>query len=329
MNNRNFTFAGAALLIAGLFVPIVSFPVLGTVNLFNNGSNHLAIALVVLAAIAAFLASKDRQAEVIWPAAATAGILLYAFARLQYAISQMRESLKTELADNPFAGLAQAAVGSIQLQWGWLLLALATGLLIYSAVKAEREEGARLLNLPADGLGKAVVAVSVLLVVATAGYDLLRRSSASVPSNAGAGAKAAAVSDDAPTTTAEGPSADEAAYIKNNLRLYDLEASYQNSLLDGRVPGVNFKLKNSGNRTLNKVSVRVVFYDAEGNAIAEEEYTPVVVSEYNIGDNNPLRPNYIYQNEPDKFWVAKKVPSEWQEGKATATITDIDFAPRG
>ena len=93
---------------------------------------------------------------------------------------------------------------------------------------------------------------------------------------------------------------------------------------------MTFKIKNNGNRTLNGVTVRVVFYDSAGKPISEEEYNPVIVSSYNFGDDNkPLRPNYIWQDEADKFYAAKSVPSEWEVGKASATITDIDFAPNG
>ena len=130
-------------------------------------------------------------------------------------------------------------------------------------------------------------------------------------------------------TTAEGPTPEEAAYIKQNLRLYDLRAKRYDSVLDGNVPGVDFKIQNNGNRTLNKVTVRVVFYDAAGNPISEEEYNPVIVSEYSIGDNAPLRPHYIWQQELGSFYEAKNVPSEWAEGKASATIADIEFAPNG
>jgi hypothetical protein len=90
---------------------------------------------------------------------------------------------------------------------------------------------------------------------------------------------------------------------------------------------VDFKIQNNGDRTLNKVTVRVIFFDAAGTPISEEEYHPVVVSAYSIGDNTPLRPHYIWQQESDKFYEAKNVPSEWAEGKATATITEIEFGP--
>ena len=44
------------------------------------------------------------------------------------------------------------------------------------------------------------------------------------------------------------------------------------------------------------------------------------------GDNKPLRPNYIWQQEPDKFFSSKSVPDEWATGKATASIVEIEFA---
>ncbi len=110
------------------------------------------------------------------------------------------------------------------------------------------------------------------------------------------------------------------------LDLYDFQARYYESLLDGNVPGVEFKIRNRGSRTLREVEVTVYFRDAWGNTIAEEDYHPVLVSEYSFGDNKPLKPNYIWQMEHGSFYKAPSVPSEWQEGNAIAQITDIEFA---
>ena len=116
----------------------------------------------------------------------------------------------------------------------------------------------------------------------------------------------------------------KADYIKNDLELYDFSARYQDSILDGRVPGVDFKLHNKGARTLQKVEVTVYFKDAAGNVIWEEKYFPVLVTEFGT-DNTPLKPGYIWQMESGHFYAAKKVPSEWQEGSARAVVTDIEF----
>ncbi len=114
------------------------------------------------------------------------------------------------------------------------------------------------------------------------------------------------------------------AYI-DKVKLYDFTAKYFSTYLDGKTPGVTFKIKNEGDKILTKVEVTAYFKDASNNTIAEEDYHPVLVSEYSFGDNKPLKPNYIWQMEQGKFYNAKSVPSEWQEGNAVAKITDIEF----
>ncbi|MFC1621424.1 hypothetical protein ACFL2G_03870 [Candidatus Omnitrophota bacterium] len=114
------------------------------------------------------------------------------------------------------------------------------------------------------------------------------------------------------------------SYI-DNVELYDFEAKYFDSMFEGRRPGVTFKIKNAGDKILNRVEVTVYFKDSSGNVIAEEDYHPVLVSDFSLGDNKPLKPNYIWQMESGKFYQAKSVPSEWQEGNAIAKVTDIEF----
>ena len=117
------------------------------------------------------------------------------------------------------------------------------------------------------------------------------------------------------------------AYISQQLELYDVTVEYMDSLIDGKVPGVLFKLRNKGKKTLDQVEVTVYFKDATGAVIAEEDFHPVLVSEYSYsGDNKPLKPGYVWQMESGKFYSAKSVPSEWEEGSIDAAITDIEFA---
>lgn len=120
--------------------------------------------------------------------------------------------------------------------------------------------------------------------------------------------------------------AQSAEYIAQHVELYDVSAKYMNAALDGRVPGVLFKVRNNGDRSLDRVEVTIYFRDASGRVIAEEDYHPVLVSEYSFsGDNKPLKPGYIWQMEKGKFYSAKKVPDEWEEGSVDAAITEIKF----
>ena len=112
----------------------------------------------------------------------------------------------------------------------------------------------------------------------------------------------------------------------DKVKLYDFNAKYYATYLEKRVPGVNFKVKNNGDRALTEVEVTVYFKNRAGDIISEENYHPVLVREISFsGDNKPLKPGYIWQMERDKFYQAKKVPDEWKEGSATAKITNIEF----
>ncbi len=215
-------------------------------------------------------------------------------------------------------------MASVGLQWGWLVLAAAPALLVYVAVQDRKADGAPLLSIN-DGVEKIVAGVSALMLLISPVQDAWTHFSApKVASSTDAIPAVAATQSEASSS----PSAEAASYINKSLRLYQFEAKYYDSLLDGRVPGVDFKIKNEGDRTINSLTVKVEFLDADDQPIAEELYYPVNVSGISIGnEDKPLRPNYIWQQESGQFYTAKTVPSEWKEGNARATITDIEFDP--
>lgn len=323
MTHRNIIFIGAALVAAGVFAPIVSLPMIGPVNIFGNGGNAAGLVLLALALLSAGVAAKELTTAAFWPGVAAGGVVIYCFARLQFGMAQMRASLK-ELEGNPFAGLVEGAIGSVQIQWGWLVLAAGVAMIVYGGFKSASSRSV-LFSVP-SGLTRVAAAAAVVALLAVPALDAFNGAWRSAGASAAPGVAAAA--EPGAMAVATGPSREETTYIAQNLQVYALEAKYFDSMLDGRVPGVTFKVKNNGARTLHKVVVRVAFQDAEGRSIAEEEYMLVLVSEYSFGDaNTPLRPNYIAQQERGSFYTAKSVPSEWATGRATATITDIEFAP--
>ncbi|GGH27429.1 hypothetical protein [Paenibacillus segetis] len=115
----------------------------------------------------------------------------------------------------------------------------------------------------------------------------------------------------------------EEEYINNLLQIYDFKAVYMDSWLDGKVPGVVFKIKNKGEKTLSEIEVTVYFTDANGNNIAEDTYYPVFDSA--VSDFKELKPNYTFQLDNDHFYSAKLVPKEWKSGDANIKITSIKF----
>ena len=166
------------------------------------------------------------------------------------------------------------------------------------------------------------VSVLALLIASVMGFGMFAATS-DVISNITEEMEASAIEGEALRTQENSV---KTAYITEHLELYDVSAKYTESVIDGRVPGVLFKVRNNGERSLDKVEVTVYFKDASGNVIAEEDYLPVLVTEYSFfGDNKPLKAGYVWQMEQGKFYAAKSVPSEWDEGNIAATITDIRF----
>lgn len=325
MNSKTMGFVGSGLLIVGLFLPIATLPFLGSVTLMSNGFNVIAIGLLILGLLSGVLNWAERREALIWTGGAALLTVIYMFGRLQWSMMEMRSNLAQGLEGNPFAGLAQTAMASVGLQWGWLILAVGPAVLLYVAVQDRKAEGLPLISA-GDGVERVAAGISVLVLLVAPVKDAWG-SINSADANA-VTANSVLSSPVTQSETSSGPTADEARYISDSLRLYEFKAKYYDSMLDGRVPGVDFKIKNEGGRTINRLTVKVVFYDANDKPIAEELYYPVNVGSISMGnEDKPLRPNYIWQQESDRFYTAKNVPSEWSEGKARATITDIEFDP--
>lgn len=333
MENRQLALGAAALLVIGLFLPAVSLPMIGSVNLFNSGTNVVALIIAALAALGAYLAWSEKLAIAIWPSSAATAIVGYTFLKMQWLISDVKSQMARELADNPFAGIAANIAGSVQLQWGWIVLGAGAAGLVFAAVRARRQADEELESGEASR-SKAVVITSFIAVLAVLALDAVPAifhgddsgSLTDLSANAaGEGLDASASG----TSASNAATAQAQAYIRDNTRIYDVNAEYFDSILDGRVPGVTFKIQNRGDRSLDRVEVTVVFLDEQNRPIAEEVYNPVLVSEFNFENNSPLRPNYIWQHDSDRFYTAKSVPSEWRTGSVRATISDIEFSPQG
>ena len=112
----------------------------------------------------------------------------------------------------------------------------------------------------------------------------------------------------------------------DKVEITEFVAQRIDTYLEKDIPAVRISLKNKGDRSLDKVEVVVYFKDKDGKNIFEENYHPVFVSEYSFeGDNKPLKPGYVKEMEKGKYYTLKSALSEWQEGKATAKVVDIEF----
>lgn len=136
-DNKTLALVGAALLFVGVFMPILSVPIVGSVNYFMNGKGDGTIVLV-LALVAAGLALSGRVRDVVWPGAASLAMLAISFLRFRSGMAEMRARMESDLAGNPFRGFAEAAMGSIQIQWGWAVLALGAAIVTWAGIAEQR-----------------------------------------------------------------------------------------------------------------------------------------------------------------------------------------------
>ena len=123
---------GSVVLFIGVFTPIVSVPVMGNVNYFQNGQGDGTI-ILVFAVISSIMALMEKYKVLWFTGSASLAVMLFTLINFQTKMSQFRADMELELADNPFRGLAEMAISSIQLQWGWALLVVGAALVITSA----------------------------------------------------------------------------------------------------------------------------------------------------------------------------------------------------
>jgi hypothetical protein len=130
---------GSIILFIGVFTPIVSIPIMGNMNYFQNGKGDGMFVLIL--AVASFVLVLTKKYKGLWfTGGASLAVMTFTFINFQMKVSDMKKLMESELADNPFRGLADMAMQSVQLQWGWALLIVGAGFLIASAAVKDKLE---------------------------------------------------------------------------------------------------------------------------------------------------------------------------------------------
>jgi len=110
---------GAIVLFIGVFTPIVSVPIMGNMNYFQNGKGDGTIVLVLaILSLVAVLIKKD--AILFFTSLGCLGTLTFTFVNFKIGMSRMLAEASS--SDDLFSGLAELAASAVQLQWGWALL---------------------------------------------------------------------------------------------------------------------------------------------------------------------------------------------------------------
>ena len=124
---------GAIILFIGVFLPLIKAPVMGSMNYFANGKGDGSIVLVF--AVASAIAALSKKFNYLWLTGFSAtGTLGYTYYTLQSKIGEVQAQVAADLTGNPFKGLADAAIGSVQLQWGVAVMAIGIVLIFAAAI---------------------------------------------------------------------------------------------------------------------------------------------------------------------------------------------------
>lgn len=130
---------GSIVLFVGVFTPIVSIPIMGNINYFQNGKGDGTIVLVL--AVGSLILVLAKKFKGLWfTGLGSMAVMAFTFINFQMKMSDVKAKMETELAGNPFRGLADMAMQSVQLQWGWALLIVGAGLVITSAAIKEESQ---------------------------------------------------------------------------------------------------------------------------------------------------------------------------------------------
>jgi len=134
---------GSIILSTGVFAPIISVPITGDFNYFNNGTGD-GVILIILAIISLVITLKENFKLLWWTGIASLGVITIGLINFYWRISQLKLQIDEKLDGNMFQGIADVATQSIQLQWGWVILIIGTALILAAAAIPERENLARL-----------------------------------------------------------------------------------------------------------------------------------------------------------------------------------------
>lgn len=124
---------GAISLFIGVFMPIVSIPILGNRSYLSLWRGD-AIVLICVAFLSLLLVLARSYRFLLLPGCFSLFLIVYTYLRLQRRLNATIEEVKSGLAGNPFAELGISIFESIQIEWGFGFLIVGPVLIITAAL---------------------------------------------------------------------------------------------------------------------------------------------------------------------------------------------------
>jgi hypothetical protein len=123
---------GAIILFAGVFAPLVSIPVVGSMSYYQAVKSEAATVLIL--SIISFILVLARQYKGLWfTGLGSMAIMASTIINFQTNIDDMKSQTGNDAADSLISGLTNIAMQSVQIQWGVALLVIGAALIVTSA----------------------------------------------------------------------------------------------------------------------------------------------------------------------------------------------------
>lgn len=125
-------FGGGILLLLGIFLPIVSMPIVGSVSIFSSGrvDGYILLGLTI---VSLFFVFQNTLRLLKFTSVISLLMVLISFVYVVLKVNNLKGDLAKDLEGNPFGGLAQAMASTVQIQYGWVFLFIGSLLLVYVA----------------------------------------------------------------------------------------------------------------------------------------------------------------------------------------------------
>jgi hypothetical protein len=133
------SYVGVFLLFIGVFLPIMKVPILGSVDYFRDGEGDGVIVLL-FSLISLGLIYLKRYKWLMYTGIASLIVIAVTFINITVKMSEMKSELQSDLEGNPFGFVGDAMLESVSYSWGWLVLVLGAGLLIYASISSKFDD---------------------------------------------------------------------------------------------------------------------------------------------------------------------------------------------
>ncbi len=128
---------GACLVALGTFLPFVQVPLAGSLNYFNNAQGD-GLIILACAALAAVGFTFKRFKIALLPAFIAGALLAFDVGLTLSRIQNIKEELRSALADNPYADLATGLAETMQLSIGPFVIGIGLILVFVAAFRGKQ-----------------------------------------------------------------------------------------------------------------------------------------------------------------------------------------------